>query len=873
MAARLADAVRLAQDAAVLLERGRADEALERYREGIALTQRAAAKDAALAPAAALIGDELRSKLAAARRGGDAPATTYAAGAARPRRAPDDPSEAPAAEAPAAGAAAPHEGAAAAAAPPAGAAAADAPPAGAAAADAPAPAPAAPRAIEVPESLVRLEDALDEAQAARLRARPALVAAGPRPTPKRAALDAVAAGADPSSLEALRLLLGPELIGAVPATARTMDYSGATVATVGLLWRGGRPAPAPPSAAERRRARNAEAARARAEAPLPPEVGVLPSLALLPRDVLWDLKGQADELEARELRRRRPAAPAEPGPTSWRGPVPPVTPSERYHAVDAYDLGDAAAAAADEALEEMTLRARRWAEDAARDAADLDAEERERARLADAGEPLPPRTYGADLAALYPVPDAPGDGDAAAAGDGAAGDGAAAAGDDGDGDDDDGDGDDDEASYADDFDGACGAPPCAEGSPGGPAPAAAAPAAAADDAAASWVAGLYGGGSPRAAPAAPPAPAPAPAAPAPAVPAAPDLPPCRPAFCVVKYVDARECRGASAAARARTVGSYANELAVLRDLSGVFAAARVWTPRVLACETDGDRYLVALEALLPPAFSQRPTLPAEHCVQALRWLARFHAFGHRLAASGFGDLGVWPLGGHTPLAHRPPGEVEGLERGYDKWLLAFCDEKRFRVPPNDFGARLAAQARRVDGWIADACGPRRTLVHGDFKAGNLFVEDATRRVFAIDWQWCGWGCGLHDVVYFFATTAADDFVKDFDDALWLYHYALVEELEPELRAAAPWPYPETRRLFMLAALDYVRWCFAYRLVDETPRAYKRRAAAEPRDINQGEYRRSFRRLRYLCDLAEQFLPYAESGALGVSLQDLALLDL
>ena len=316
-----------------------------------------------------------------------------------------------------------------------------------------------------------------------------------------------------------------------------------------------------------------------------------------------------------------------------------------------------------------------------------------------------------------------------------------------------------------------------------------------------------------------------------------------------------------------------NELAVLCDLSGVFAAARVWTPRVLACETDGDRYLVALEALLPPAFSQRPTLPAEHCVQALRWLARFHAFGHRLAASGFGDLGVWPLGGHAPLAHRPPGEVEGLERGYDRWLLAFCDEKRFRVPPNDFGARLAAQARRVDGWIADACGPRRTLVHGDFKAGNLFVEDATRRVFAIDWQWCGWGCGLHDVVYFLATTAADDFVKDFDDALWLYHYALVEELEPELRAAAPWPYPETRRLFMLAALDYVRWCFAYRLVDETPRAYKRRAAAEPRDINQGEYRRSFRRLRYLCDLAEQFLPYAESGALGVSLQDLALLDL
>ncbi|KAK7254922.1 hypothetical protein SO694_00137080 [Aureococcus anophagefferens] len=711
MAARLADAVRLAQDAAMLLERGRADEALERYREGIALTQRAAAKDAALAPAAALIGDELRSKLAAARRGGDAPATT----------------------------------------------------------------PRAPRA----------------------RRRSSLRARGPRRSARRSTPSPPARPVEPRG--AARLLLGPSS----PGPCRDGAHHG-------LLGRDGRdrgPAlargPAGAGAAERR-GRRAANARARArEAPLLPEVGVLPSLALLPRDVLWDLKGQADELEARELRRRRPAAPASRA-QSVRARAP-VTPSERYHAVDAYDLGDAAAAAADEALEEMTLRARRWAEDAAREAADL-GRGAERARLADAGEPLPPRTYGADLAALYPVPDAPGDGDAAAAG-------------------------------------------TATATTTAPRP----PATAATRRQRQ-----------RPAPAAPPAPA---------VPAAPDLPPCRPAFCVVKYVDARECRGASAAARARTVGSYANELAVLRDLSGVFAAARIWTPRVLAYETDGDRYLVALEALLPPAFAQRPTLPAEHCVQALRWLARFHAFGHRLAASGFGDLGIWPLGGHTPLAHRPPGEVEGLERGYDRWLLAFCDEKRFRVPPNDFGARLAAQARRVDGWIADACGPRRTLVHGDFKAGNLFVEDATRRVFAIDWQWCGWGCGLHDVVYFLATTAADDFVKDFDDALWLYHYALVEELEPELRAAAPWPYPETRRLFMLAALDYVRWCFAYRLVDETPKAYKRRAAADPKDVNQGEYRRSFRRLRYLCDLAEQFLPYAESGALGVSLQDLALLDL
>ena len=53
-------------------------------------------------------------------------------------------------------------------------------------------------------------------------------------------------------------------------------------------------------------------------------------------------------------------------------------------------------------------------------------------------------------------------------------------------------------------------------------------------------------------------------------------------------------------------------------------------------------------------------------------------------------------------------------------------------------------------------------------------------------------------------------------------------------------------------------------MSETPRGMKKRAAAVPRDINQGEYRRSFTRLKFLCDLVEAFLPDAESGALGES---------
>ena len=78
--------------------------------------------------------------------------------------------------------------------------------------------------------------------------------------PRHAALDAIAGGAAVVSFEVLRALLGPELISIVPTNqTKTMDYSGAVVHVVGLLWRGD---PAPQVDAEA-----AEAAPAPAPAP------------------------------------------------------------------------------------------------------------------------------------------------------------------------------------------------------------------------------------------------------------------------------------------------------------------------------------------------------------------------------------------------------------------------------------------------------------------------------------------------------------------------------------------------------------------------------------------------------------------------------
>jgi hypothetical protein len=46
---------------------------------------------------------------------------------------------------------------------------------------------------------------------------------------------------------------------------------------------------------------------------------------------------------------------------------------------------------------------------------------------------------------------------------------------------------------------------------------------------------------------------------------------------------------------------------------------------------------------------------------------------------------------------------------------------------------------------------------------------------------------------------------------------------------------------------------------------RKRADRVPLDVNTGEWRRSQRRLSWLLELTEEFLPLAESEALGVPL--------
>merc|ERR1711937_922014 len=106
------------------------------------------------------------------------------------------------------------------------------------------------------------------------------------------------------------------------------------------------------------------------------------------------------------------------------------------------------------------------------------------------------------------------------------------------------------------------------------------------------------------------------------------------------------------------------------------------------------------------------------------------------------------------------------------------------------------------------------------------------------------------------STAAD--VALYDDAylqlLEVYHEAFLSAVR--LRNGSnvggeQWPFEELLRLFKIAVLDLCRWAICACLHRETPQKFRSRAAAQPLDIQVGEWRRSFSRLGWMLQLAEE----------------------
>src|SRR5262249_57540927 len=88
------------------------------------------------------------------------------------------------------------------------------------------------------------------------------------------------------------------------------------------------------------------------------------------------------------------------------------------------------------------------------------------------------------------------------------------------------------------------------------------------------------------------------------------------------------------------------------------------------------------------------------------------------------------------------GTAEMVGRGWAVALEAFGDS--LPTGGRALGERII---KRLEGILAAFLKGTRTLVHFDYRADNLFIDELTRKapIVVVDWQLAMWGLGAYDV--------------------------------------------------------------------------------------------------------------------------------
>ncbi len=297
------------------------------------------------------------------------------------------------------------------------------------------------------------------------------------------------------------------------------------------------------------------------------------------------------------------------------------------------------------------------------------------------------------------------------------------------------------------------------------------------------------------------------------------------------------------------------------------------------------------------ALSQVPPLPgglsASEAAAAVSWLASFHA--SFMAGDGAEAMRVWEEGGYWSYRKRvkvdgggarrlPRDETPAAVRDGWRQLLARLggagapapatglQRLGFHQPPAapsptsfvPFESALAQSGASLSRRLAQ--GSLRgshtcaTLLHGDFKAANIFVDrQEHRHCTAVDFQWAGWGMGAVDLIYFLTTSLTLDALGDMDKLIEIYHERLEREVERRGENGAGAMSLESLRLQCdLAAADYARYLVGemWSKVDLASLEASREAA------NVGMHKRSLPHLVKVCELANAALENLYTRGLG-----------
>ncbi|GAX16171.1 hypothetical protein FisN_3Hh348 [Fistulifera solaris] len=226
--------------------------------------------------------------------------------------------------------------------------------------------------------------------------------------------------------------------------------------------------------------------------------------------------------------------------------------------------------------------------------------------------------------------------------------------------------------------------------------------------------------------------------------------------------------------------------------------AALTIPKVLASDR-GSSFCILMNDLTAnyPRHPDRMSLP--EAAGALRWIATFHAcfwgdsFPHVLWDRGAFWTQTCSVQG---IAVAWVATHQFIESKYSQYVTS-----RTRT----VGHRLQTAGPAIAHFLTEYAHNRnyRTVIHGDYKAANLFFD--AENAAAIDFQYAGGGVGAEDVAYLIYPDAFGDWFGHEEMLLQIYHETLVTQLVLQRKGGpSTLPFETFLKFYELARLDMTR---------------------------------------------------------------------
>lgn len=205
---------------------------------------------------------------------------------------------------------------------------------------------------------------------------------------------------------------------------------------------------------------------------------------------------------------------------------------------------------------------------------------------------------------------------------------------------------------------------------------------------------------------------------------------------------------------------------------------------------------------------------------------------------------IWTFGGYW-FGNKEMPHGKSLKACWEKMLASYPDLKLNLVAGDSFGDNMEHIVEKLTTTV-HRFGPR-TMVHGDYKISNLFVNTAKPKSYTIDWQWMGGGCPATDVAYFIYTStniplnnesvahAKYPFVKSELELLRLYHNGLMQ------RGIKKYSFDDFAQQYMMNVMFFAVFCMRAKYSNMGPDDVLR----YQRNREDGLHLRSFEHMKFL----------------------------